>query len=79
MAFDDIIGKTMKTVKVSTTPIISVKEARAVIKQAMRDDPQFRYGYVANAAMLLVDRYNVDAGTANRVAEEIVRLFFDIE
>ena len=79
--FDDIIGNVKRKKADPHTQIFvgTVKDARAVIKQAMRDDPNFRYGYVANAAMLLVDRYGADPKVANNIAEDIVRIFFETE
>ena len=57
---------------------ISIKDARATMAEAFKRVPHFRYGYVANIAMLLHDRYGItDYETRNAAGDDIVKLIFE--
>jgi hypothetical protein len=54
--------------------------ARAEIKKQFADDPGFggmRHAFLANIAMLLYDRYGLDHATANKAADDIIKLCFE--
>jgi len=55
---------------------IKVKDARAAIAQAFKDDPDFRRAYVANVACLLHDEA-VGVIVLNAVADKIIKLVFE--
>lgn len=54
--------------------------ARDVIKQEFTRDPSpggMRHAFLANIAMLLYDRYQVDPIVANDMANDIIKLAFE--
>lgn len=54
-----------------------IQRARNTIRKAFERDKHFKYGYVANIAMLLHDRYGItDFDKRNAAAEDILRLIF---
>jgi len=56
----------------------NIKEARKVFKDAFDKDPDFRYGYQSNIAMLLHDQYGItDHKIRNAAASDIIKLIFE--
>lgn len=54
-----------------------IQKARNTIRRAFESDEHFKYGYVANIAMLLHDRYGItDYDKRNKAAEDILGLIF---
>jgi len=58
---------------------VTIKQARARIAKAFRDDPDFRRGYVDNAACLLHDNRDLLTNRANRnfIADRMIQLLFE--
>ena len=59
---------------------ITIKAARETIASAFKDDPDFRFSYVANVACILMDRisgYKRNPAKRNAIADEIVRRIFE--
>lgn len=55
-----------------------ILEARKIISDAFKEDPDFKFGYQSNIAMLLYDRYGVtDYDTRNAIADDILKLIFE--
>lgn len=55
-----------------------IKAARRVIRDAFSADPNFRFGYQSNIAMLLHDHYGItDHKIRNAAASEIIKLIFE--
>ena len=56
----------------------NIKEARRIFKDAFDRDPDFRYGYQSNIAMLLHDQYGItDYDKRNAAANDILKLIFE--
>ena len=54
--------------------------ARRIFKDRFEKDKDFRYGYQANIAMLLHDKYGiVDCEKRNEAANDIMKIIFDAE
>ena len=68
----------MEEVMIKSKDIV---RARKVMSDAFREDPDFEYGYVANIAMLLCDRYNKanfrNDDKRDKAARDILKLIFD--
>jgi len=58
---------------------ISVAEAREVISKAFKEDPHFKFGYIANIAEFLHDRgyLKQPLKDKNDVAEAVLDLIFE--
>ena len=61
-----------------------IEEARKVMREAFKEDEHFMYGYVANIAMLLHDRYGngnyiTNHEKRNQAAKDILDLVFGKE
>lgn len=55
-----------------------IKNARKVFKDGFDEDPDFRYEYQSNIAMLLHDHYGItDHKTKNAAASDIIKLIFE--
>ena len=52
-------------------------KARKTMSDTFKKDPDFRYGYQSNVAMLLYDRGYVTKKLSNKIADEIMTLVFD--
>lgn len=56
---------------------MTIREARETIARGFKEDEQFRYGYQANIAMLLYDRYGItNYDERNHAANDILELIF---
>ena len=56
----------------------SIRLARDIFKKRFEEDEDFRYGYQANIAMLLHDRYGItDHKERNDAANDIMAVIFD--
>ena len=57
-----------------------IKRSRRIMRDVFEKDADFKYGYVANVAMLLYDRYGItDFDERNAAATDILELiFYDI-
>lgn len=52
--------------------------SRRVMRAEFRADPDLRFGYVSNIAMLLHDQHGVsDVSRANAMADDVMRLVFE--
>lgn len=54
--------------------------ARQVIKDQFKRDPNpgsMRHAFLANIAMLLYDNYGMDHQTANKAADDLIKLVFE--
>ena len=55
-----------------------IKRARKVINDAFKRDPDLRYGYQSNIAMLLHDQYGItEHDKRNAAANDILKLIFE--
>ncbi len=60
--------------------MMTIKRARQTIAKAFKADPDFRHGYVANVACVIMDRipgYKRDPAKRNEIADEIIRVIFE--
>lgn len=57
---------------------MTFQEARETMRDTFKEDPDFRYAYQSNIAMLLHDRHGItDYGARNVAADDILRLVFE--
>ena len=57
---------------------VSIRQARKAFVEAFKRDPDFRIGYQANIACVLLDRLNItDYETRNTIADEIIKVVFE--
>jgi len=59
---------------------MTVKQARARMRQAFKADPDFRRVYVDNVACVIMDRipgFKRNKSKRDAIADEIVHLIFD--
>ena len=55
-----------------------IKKARKIMRDAFKRDPDFRYGYQSNVAMLLHDQYGIiEHDKRNAAADDILKLIFE--
>ena len=71
-----VMSELFQVIKLPSPPLIQL--ARLIMANAFEADPHFKYGYIANVAMLLHDRYGItDLEKRNKAAEEILDLIFE--
>ncbi len=53
-----------------------IKAARKVIRDAFESDPEFKYTYIANVAVILSDNFETRYDITDQVAEQILDRIF---
>jgi len=54
-----------------------IAEARRTVRDAFKEDPDFKHSYIANIAMLLYDELGLKKEKRDEMSDKILRLIFD--